>query len=44
MNFEKFGTALAKAVKGTKAKITQEFAGERAKSTPMYRTNMRDVP
>ena len=40
MDFEKLGSALAKAVKGTKAKIAEE----RMKGTPMYRTNMRDVP
>jgi hypothetical protein len=40
MDFEKLGSALAKAVKGTKAKIAEE----RMKGTPMYRTNMRDAP
>ena len=36
---EKIGAALAKAVKGTAAKIKED-----APATKMYRTNMRDVP
>jgi mannose-6-phosphate isomerase-like protein (cupin superfamily) len=55
MDFEKFGYALGKAVKGTKDKVTHsasqtrenalmERAEEQVKGTPMYRTNMRDVP
>ena len=44
VDFEKLGHALGKAVKATKDKVTQERAEERMKGTPMYRTNMRDVP
>ena len=40
MDFEKIGRALGKAVRETKAKITEE----KVKGTPMYRTNLRDVP
>ncbi|HUW80681.1 MAG TPA: hypothetical protein VMV54_07300, partial [Acidocella sp.] len=36
---EKFGSALAKAIKGTTAKMKEETPG-----TKMYRTNLRDVP
>ena len=36
---EKLGSALAKAIKGTAAKMKEETAG-----TKMYRTNLRDVP
>ena len=44
VDFEKLGYALGKAVKGTKDKVVQERAEERMKGSPMYRTNMRDVP
>src|SRR5687767_8666966 len=37
---EKIGAALAKAVKGTKAK----FDEDKRKGPAMYRTNLRDVP
>ncbi len=40
MDFEKIGRALGKAVKATKDKIAEE----KVKGTPMYRTNLRDVP
>jgi mannose-6-phosphate isomerase-like protein (cupin superfamily) len=37
---EKIGAALARGVKGVKAKLAEE----RRKGPPIYRTNLRDVP